>query len=114
MVRFQNDTHVDIGTFSPPSAGEWHLLEFGYYDGNLQVWVDHQEKINYQEPQPWQGGTVNFEPNIEGEGAIYLDDVSLCQLNAAFTTIPRPKTGYHLNVHVIDAEGLPVQYTSIR
>lgn len=112
MVRYQNESHVDINEVSAPAPSEWHLLEFSYYDGEVQVWIDHHQQITFTEESPWEGGTVNLEPYVGGGGELYFDDLSLCKLNAPFETIPRPETGYDLTVTAMDAEGLPIAYTS--
>lgn len=112
LVRYQNEQHMDLAGGSGLTSDSWHLLEFSYYEGNLQVWIDHQQVNSYDETAPWPGGTVNLEPYAGAGNAIYFDDVSLCKLNGPFETIPRPVTGYDLTVNAVDAEGLPVAYTS--
>ena len=113
LVRWQPDNQFEIGNGLKPAGDEWHLLEYSYFDGTLSLYIDGKEISSWQDPNPWEGGTVNLEPNLNAEDVFYYDDISLCELSAPFKPIPRPKTGYNLAVTVNDEEGKPITNASI-
>ena len=107
LGRIEFGNWMDLG--SSPSTGStaWHLVEIGYFDGTVTVYIDGKEQFSWKDSAPWQGGTINLEPMVE-EGAIYYDDISICGLDAPFEPIPRPKTGYNLTIQLMDTDGNPV------
>ena len=110
--RLQQGNHVQVMNISKPKNGEWHLWEISNFDGTVKVWVDRQEVATYDDPNPWPGGTVNIEPFPVSSANYYVNNVSICELSAPFVSIPKPVTGYDLNLTVLDAEGNPVQYAT--
>ncbi|MFZ5822385.1 MAG: carboxypeptidase-like regulatory domain-containing protein [Chloroflexota bacterium] len=92
LQRMQNSPGVGLGNFTPLKADEWHLIELGYYDGVLSIWLDGKEVITYQDPQPWEGGSINLEPYPDQEtDLIYFDNLAVCELSAPFQSIaPAP------------------------
>ena len=84
------------------------MLEYSYYDGTVSVYIDGKPGAVWTDPNPWVGGTLNFEPYPEGDSVFYYDDISVCELVAPFEPIPRPKTGLNLSVTLTDAEGNPL------
>ena len=108
LIRFQPDRQVELGQVGKSSAGEWHLLEIGYFDGEVSIFVDGKKGLNWKDPEPWKGGTINLEPNPEGESVFYYDNLSVCELSAPLTPIPAPKTGYNLAVTLKDSDGKPL------
>ena len=108
LMRWQPTNQFEIGYGTKPAGDEWHLLEYSYFDGTVALYMDGKEISSWQEPNPWEGGTVNLEPNLSGDEVFYYDDISLCELSASFKPIPRPKTGYHLAITLSDEEGNPV------
>lgn len=113
VIRWQPTNEFDIGMANMPTPDEWHLLEFSYYDGTVSVYLDGDESMSWQDPNPWEGGSINLEPMLDGGDAFYFDDMSLCELSAPFEPIPRPKTGYNLMVTLSDLEGNVVPGTNV-
>jgi hypothetical protein len=104
---------TNLGEFPNVNPGEWQLVEMGYLDGTVTVYIDGKELVTWTDPTPWEGGTIVLEPMIEG-GAIYYDDMSICALNAPFKPIPRPKTGYNLTAKITDADGNPISGAAVK
>jgi hypothetical protein len=113
LTRFEPDKQLELGRAGKPAVGEWHLLEVGYYDGEVSLYLDGKKGLSWKDPNPWKGGTINLEPNPEGEAVFYYDNFSVCGLNAPFTPLPRPKTGYNLSATLKDAEGKPLASGSV-
>lgn len=105
--------HIELGSAGEAPKGEWHLLEIGFFDGTLTVYLDGKEGMTWADPNAWEGGTINLEPYPQGDGVFYFDDFAICELNAPFEPLPRPKTGYDLTVSISDAEGNPIPQTSV-
>jgi hypothetical protein len=88
----------DIGHFSVDTSalkvkeGSWYFLEISSYDGLVQVWVDGKLEIEYQDPQPLPAGMISLEAHIwnDPNTIYYFDDLSVCELSAAFTSIVPP------------------------
>jgi len=114
LVKWIPTNDLNLGFVGNIVWDQWHLLEFSFFDGTVSVYIDGKEKLTWTDPDPWEGGTMNFEPYPEGESVFYYDDISVCELTAPFEPIPRPKTGLNLNVTVTDAEGVPVPYTTVQ
>jgi hypothetical protein len=110
----QKNQHLDLGHAELSNMGLWHLLEFGYFDDTVTVFLDGKEKFSWKDPNPWQGGTINIEPWAENDGVFYFDDISVCELSAPVQPIPRPKTGRNLTVSLMDEEGSPVQSALVK
>jgi hypothetical protein len=105
VIRWQPTNEFDIGMGQTPQMDTWHLMEFSYFDGTVMLYIDKKEVMSWEEPNPWEGGSVNLEPYMQNDGVIFYDDMSLCVLTAPFETIPRPSTGYNLAATISDAEG---------
>lgn len=91
LQRIQQQTPVGLGNFSPVTAKVWHRLEMGYMDGVLNVWFDGKKLLEYKDPQPWKGGTINLEPYPQDEASVvYYDNISVCELSAPFKPMPTP------------------------
>jgi hypothetical protein len=91
LQRINQSSTVSLANFDVIKAGVWHNLEMGYYNGTLSIWLDGKSLIEYQDPQPWTGGTINLEPYPQDESSIvYYDDISVCGLNAPFAPMPTP------------------------
>jgi hypothetical protein len=91
LQRIQQPTTVGLMNFDPPTAGAWHTFEMGFFNGTLSIWLDGKSLIEYQDPQPWTGGTINLEPYPNDESSVvYFDDISVCGLSAAFVPMPTP------------------------
>lgn len=117
LVRYVQDQHLDLGDLGPLSPEQWHLFEIAYFDGQLTVFVDGEQKQSYTEPEPWQGGTLNLEPypdpQSNGQAAILYDNFSLCALSAPPQPLPRPKTGYDLALTITDLDGQPLPLAEV-
>jgi hypothetical protein len=104
----QSNNHVNLGNTAVPAKNLWHLLEFAYFDGEVSVYIDGKKGVSWKEPNPWQGGTVNIEPNLKGDEKFYYDDISVCELTSPFQPIPKPKTGRNLTVILSAEDGIPI------
>jgi hypothetical protein len=87
LGRLEADNHVQIRNLGAPRGGEWFLLEIGFFDGMLSVYLDGKLSAEWTDPNPWQGGTMNLEPYPEADGVFYFDDFSICELSASVQTI---------------------------
>lgn len=66
----------------------WYLVEISTFDGNVKVWLDGKEIMDYVDPQPMPGGGFGFAADLVKSGAIaYYDNLSVCGLNAPFTSL---------------------------
>ncbi len=92
LQRMQNSPGVGLGNFQPLKVNEWHLVEIGYFNGTLSIWLDGKEMITYEDPQPWEGGSINLEPYpAQDSDVIYFDNLSVCELSDPFQSIvPAP------------------------
>lgn len=68
--------------------GQWSYFEFSAYQGQVQIWVDGNKEIEYQDPQPIGAGMISLEAQItEDPNTVYaFDDLSVCELSAPFST----------------------------
>lgn len=112
LDRFKDGNDIAIGQLGEIGEG-WHLLEIGYYNGTVTVYIDREEKATWDDPDPWDGGTIGLEPYPGKDAVFYYDNFSLCELNAPFESLPKPKTDYNLTVTVLDAEDLPLPGVSV-
>lgn len=69
-------------------AGNWNYIEMSYYQGLVQVWVDGQKEAEFQDAAPLPPGTISIEGHINADPnmAYYFDNMSVCELEAPFTT----------------------------
>ncbi len=113
LGRLESDNWMDLGGNTRVGTDEWHLVEVSFFDGTVALYIDGKENLTWTDPNPWEGGTINIEPNI-GDGVIYYNDISICELNASFEPIPRPKTGYNLTATLVDVEGNPISGAAVK
>ncbi len=113
LAKWIPSNHLDVGFVGNMGWDEWHLLEYSFYEGTVSVYIDGKETVTWMDPDPWEGGTINFEPYPEGDSVFYYDDLSVCELSAPFEPIPRPKTGLNLTISVADVEGNPIPNAKI-
>lgn len=65
----------------------WYLVEISAFKGNVKVWLDGKEVMDYVDPQPMPGGGFGFATDLVKSGAIaYYDNVSVCGLSAPFVS----------------------------
>ena len=114
LAKWIPSNHLDVGSLGEMGWDQWHLLEYSFFDGTVSVYIDGKEAVTWTDPEPWEGGTINFEPYPEGDSVFYYDDLSVCELTAPFEPIPRPKTGLNLSVTVTDSEGAPIPYSTVQ
>ncbi len=88
LTRMQNGQRIHLKNFPVIKADTWYLLEIGYFDSNLSIWLDGKNILEWQDPHPWDGGTINLEPHIENSGMFYYDDISVCELTAPMQPLP--------------------------
>ena len=70
----------------------WYLFEISSYNGLMQVWVDGEMAVEYQDPQPLPAGTIGLEVHImqDANTIYYFDNLSVCELSAPFVTMATP------------------------
>jgi hypothetical protein len=92
LQRMQNTPGVGLANFTPPKANEWHLIEIGFFNGTFTIWLDGEEIIKYEDPQPWENGSINLEPYPKTDAdTVYFDNIAVCELSAPFVSIaPAP------------------------
>lgn len=84
-------TNIGIGQTKGPKVGEWHLVEISSYQGTTEVWADGTRLMSYEDPQPVPPGTIGLELWLNGSDTlVYFDNISVCELSAAFTSIVPP------------------------
>ena len=64
----------------PPAAGIWHYMTIAGEDELIQVYVDRQLVLSYQDPDPLTRGTIGFAA-LSGSRA-YVDNLVVNQLEA--------------------------------
>jgi hypothetical protein len=92
MRRLQQPIlNIQVASGRYPKEGVWHYVEMATYQGYTEVWVDGVLNMKYQDPQPLPAGGPGLELWLGDETAtVYFDDISLCELSAAFAPIPTP------------------------
>lgn len=94
LTRLSPDAgHFDVDRSNfQPKPDQWYLLEISSYNDLIQVWVDGQMMLEYQDPQPLAPGTIGLEAHIwnDPETIFYFDDLTVCELSAPFVPMPTP------------------------
>ena len=90
LDRLEGENHVQIRSLGGPQGGVWHLLEIGFYDGTVYVFIDGKPMAEWPDPNPWDGGNMSLEPYPEAEAVFYYDDLSICELSGPLQTIVEP------------------------
>jgi hypothetical protein len=77
-----------------PAPGEWHSVEVGTYQNQLEMWIDGRRYLNYSDPIPLPNGTLALEASVppDGQTVVYFDDLSVCELTAPLGTAPTPES----------------------
>jgi hypothetical protein len=91
LTRMQNPSPgaFSVGRSSfQAKEGQWYNVEFSAYQGQVQVWVDGKQEIDYQDPKPIDPGLISLEVNIpkDPQTLYAFDDLSVCELTAPFST----------------------------
>jgi len=89
--------HFERYTFPLPSAtllggdywitpDSWHKIEISTYQGTLGVWMDGEEMLTYQDPNPLPPGTIGIgvEKPLEQGTMTYFDNLRVCELTEPF------------------------------
>jgi len=87
-----SDVDIVTGTFTQVPE-KWHWLEISGYQGHIQMWIDGNQEVDYQDQQPLPPGriSVSLGPFTEASTTVlYYDDMTVCGLSAPFTSIPAP------------------------
>jgi len=79
--------HAQDSCLGAPGSGEWHLLEIGFFNGVVSVYLDEELKVEWSDLVPWEGGTMNLEPYTVTDSLFPYDDFSICELTAPLQTI---------------------------
>ena len=87
LDRLESGNHVTIRPVGIPPGDEWHLLEIGFFDGTVYVFLDGVLRAEWEDSNPWEGGTLNLEPYPEAEVVFTYDNFSVCELEAPLQTI---------------------------
>lgn len=66
----------------------WNYLEFSTYQGHLQVWLNGEGVFDIVDASPLPPGA--FSIGKGNAGIMYFDAISVCGLNAPFTSMPSP------------------------
>ena len=113
LARDAGGNFTQLGPAGKYSGDGWHLLEIGYLDDTLSVYIDGKEGIVYQDPQPWGAAGIAIENHFEKDDPHYYDNISVCEPDGAFQPLPLPKTGYDLTLKIEDADGNPISLASV-
>ena len=67
---------------------QWYYLELSVYEGLIQVWLDGEKLVEYQDPQPLPAGMISLEAHAPNDAntTYSFDDLSVCELSAPFAT----------------------------
>ena len=102
VIQWGADVQLDLTRMQFPEAGafsvgrsnfkatqgQWHYVEFADYQGQVQVWIDGKQEIDYQDPKPIGPGVISLEVNIpkDPQTVYAFDNLSVCELAAPFST----------------------------
>jgi len=94
ILRFTNPIRELLVAGNPYKAksGVWHSIEISTYDGEMEVWIDGNRILAYNDPNPLPEGGIFFvvEPFLDNT-IVYIDDMALCELTAPFVPMPTPE-----------------------
>ena len=90
LDRLEGENHVQIRSLGGPQGGVWHLLEIGFYDGTVYVFIDGKPVAEWADPSPWEGGNMSLEPYPDVDAVFYYDDLAICELSGPPQTIVEP------------------------
>jgi hypothetical protein len=67
---------------------QWYYLELSVFQGLIQVWLDGEKLVEYQDPQPLPAGMISLEAHAPNDGntTYAFDDLAVCELSGPFTT----------------------------
>lgn len=76
-----------------PEIGIWHRIEISTYEGEIEVWIDDDRILTYNDPDPLPEGRVSIEvkPFVENT-IVYFDDILLCELTSPYVPLPTPES----------------------
>jgi hypothetical protein len=66
----------------------WHKIEISTFDGLLQVWLDGEKLLAYQDPKPLPEGTISIGlgDSMVEDSMVYYDNLLVCELTAPFVS----------------------------
>jgi len=70
----------------------WHTLEISSYEGVTEIWLNGNRLVTYQDPKPLPNGKLALivAESTDVESIAYFDDLSICELTAAFVPMLTP------------------------
>jgi hypothetical protein len=88
---FPEITLLDIERYLKPDV--WHVLEISTYFDTVEVWLDGNHLVKYNDPQPLPGGALGLElqPSDYEGSWVYFDNLSVCELSAPYVPKPTPE-----------------------
>jgi len=68
--------------------GKWHTFEISTYQGEFQMWIDGDLMGKWTDPQYFEEGYFTIEHDFwKGDAFAHYDNISVCQLDAPFSSI---------------------------
>jgi len=67
----------------------WHTIEISTYQGTLEVWLDGEQLLSYQDPDPLPKGKLGLGlwQSISKNSMVYFDNISVCELTEPFASL---------------------------
>ena len=62
----------------------WHTLTFAFFKGEISVYIDGVKQLSYTDQVPVGGGEFGFFIKDGTSGAVQLDNIIVCSLNAPY------------------------------
>jgi hypothetical protein len=93
MRRLQQPIlNISVARGRMPANNEWHYVEIGTFQGYTEVWIDGEQNMTYQDPEPLPPGGPGLEIWLMDDTVtLYFDDISVCELSAPFTSVVTPE-----------------------
>ena len=85
--------NIVVASGQGAKANAWHTLEASFYQGDVQLWIDGQQRSSYTDPKPLPAGGIGLEllPHEVTAGSVAsFDNISVCGLNAPFVSLYAP------------------------
>lgn len=66
----------------------WHTVEISTYEETLEVWLDGERLLSYQDPDPLPGGELGLALWLSSseDSMVYFDNFSVCELAGPFVS----------------------------
>ena len=85
--------NIVVASGQGAKANAWHTLEASAYQGDVQLWIDGQQRASYIDPKPLPAGGIGLEllpHNVTAGSVASFDNISVCGLNAPFVSLYLP------------------------